>query len=116
MSSSDNKNMWKQVKPQAPDCEGMQFADYPSNNDFQTPGSNYFDVSFDAKNNVIPDNYQDMHKNMPAGESRYGSMQFAESDGIKGENQIFTPEDASSRQNLQKISVDTSRADRGREV
>jgi len=89
-------------------------------NQFQTPGDeNYFSVFFDSDNNVLPYDYPDQHKNMPAGESRYGSMMFADNDGLQNgpnANNVYGPEDASSRQNLQKIAVDTSRADRGREV
>jgi hypothetical protein len=118
MSSSDSKQMWQQIKPQAPDCEGNQFADYPRNHDFQTPGENYFDVHFDQDNNVIPDDYQDMHRRGVAGESRYGSLMFADNDGLQngpGANNVYTPEDAGPSGNLQKIDVDVSRSDRGRE-
>jgi hypothetical protein len=75
---------------------------------------NYYDVKFDADNNVTADGrYNILPENSTAQDGAFGSRMLADADGLKGANAIFTPEDANP--GASTVWVDVSRADRGRE-
>lgn len=96
------RQMYKPVKPQYPDCEGMQFA-----GDAATP--EYLGVSYDSNSNEKAED-RPFHKDGLAGDSgREGSMQFA------SDFKNYGVSVDANQGSVERITVDTSRADRGRD-
>jgi hypothetical protein len=115
--------MANQLKPKAPPCTGNQFAELPQFMDgkpgvpWPAPDENYYDVSFDASNNVIADGlYNILPENSTPQEGAFGSMQFADSDRVRGTQGAnnYGPEDANPPAST--VWVDNSRTDRGRDA
>jgi hypothetical protein len=101
-SSSDMKQMYQSAKPQYPDCVGKQFA-----GDAATP--EYLDVTYDKNGNEKAED-RPYHMDGLSGDSgREGYKQFASDFSSYGQ-----AVDASNP-TVEKVSVDTSRADRGKE-
>ena len=115
--------MTNQLKPKAPPCTGNQFATLPQFQNGYDPGvpwpspdENYYDVKFDADNNVIAaGKYNVLPENATPQEGSFGSMQFADTDSINGLRGVnnYGPEDANP--GASTVWVDNSRADRGQD-
>jgi hypothetical protein len=113
--------MTNQLKPKAPPCTGFQFSELPQFQNGYDPGvpwpspdENYYDVKFDADNNVIAaGKYNVLPENATPQEGSFGSLMFADSDrvrGTQGANNLG-PEDIGMPST---VFVDNSKADRGR--
>lgn len=112
-SSSGMKSMYKYVKPSPPDCATRQFAGTP---DEGSVSPDYLHIRYDEWNNVIAED-RTYHANATAekGSFNFGDEQY--SDDWQGGYTAYgvTVEDRGQNPVVERISVDNSRADRGKE-
>lgn len=117
MSNSDNmENMNDEVKPQYPDSQGRQYADSPSgafngqpNKLAVTYNQDYSEITEDRTN----------HENTTAGEGNWnwGAAHYSDDFGA-GESKSYGVEvssDNGKNPQVERTSVDNSKADRGKE-
>jgi len=121
-TETDTYSYDRNVKPQANPCDRgsqHQFSDNESATSFGT--DNYFEPTFDKWNNVIVNDDREMHRESTPGLGQYGDRQFAsnsvdvQSTGYGknlGLNVIEYSPDANT---VERVVVDTSRADRGQD-
>lgn len=111
----------REVKPQQPECDGLQFARNP----YAQDESAYYDVRFDQYNNVIPESreftpdgpfYQSGGSDPAYGESQFRN-QFSASDGERLSKQIaegeIRPHANDFADKRSTTFVDVGRANRG---
>jgi hypothetical protein len=117
------KLMTNNLKPKPPDCAGNQFATLPQFQNGYDPGvpwpspdENYYDVKFDENNNLSASGkFNVLPENATPQEGSFGSMQFADSDRVRGSQGAnnLGPEDVGTPST---VWVDNSKADRGRDA
>lgn len=100
--------MYDQKKPSQPSCEGPQFSDSPSGGIVSS--DNYLGVSYDKHNHELPED-RNMHTESTAGEGAFNFSGNQYATDFKSYGVAVNAPD-----NSQRISVDTSRADRGKEA
>ena len=122
-TQSDN-TMNRQVKPQAPPCDldvQAQLSDNVTAASFGT--DNYYEATFDQWNNVIVKDDRGYHREATPGMSQPGDRQFASNrEDLQGTgygkneglNEIPYGQGAAFN-TAEKVAVDVSRADRGKE-
>jgi hypothetical protein len=114
----------RNAKPQAPDCDldsMHQFNDNESAASFGT--DSYYEPSFDKWNNVVVNDDRGLHCEATAGTGQAGDRQFAsnsnniESTGY-GKNlglNVIEYDSSAAFNQPERVIVDVSRADRGKE-